>query len=120
MTKPRSATTPTMEQVHAYLLATGWERRPDDPPGTQHWFNPPCADYPDDTMTLWDGEDDPAGGGLLEMLAADEGRCEHAILADILGQPDPATLLQRITQLEAQLEDANDELEFLQRRATEH
>lgn len=99
----RASTTPTMEQVHAYLLKTGWERRPDNPPGTQHWFNPPRADYPDDTMTLWDNEPDPTNGGLLEILASDEGRCEHEVLADILGRPDPATLLRHIATLERDL-----------------
>ena len=96
--------TPTMEQVHAHLLRTGWERRPDDPAGTQHWFNPACADYPDDTMTLWDNEPDPTDGGLLEILASDEGRCEHEILADILGQPDTATLLKRIEVIQRDIE----------------
>lgn len=113
----------TLGQLRAYLEATGWEKRPAKPPYTDYWHHPSYSDYPDDGMVFYFKLDDPdpvRSWGILEGLATDEGRCEHEILADILGQPDTATLLKRIATLESQLEDANDELEFLRPRATEH
>lgn len=113
----------TLGQLRAYLVATGWEKRAAKSPDTDHWHHPAYSDYPDDGMAFHFEPDDPdpvRTWGILEGLAQDEGRCEHEILADILGRPDVATLLARIETLESQLQDANDELEFLQQRATEH
>src|SRR6185312_13507960 len=47
------ATTPTIEQVHAYLLAHEWERRPDDPAGKENWVHPTYGDgYPHSGITF--------------------------------------------------------------------
>lgn len=113
----------TLGQLRAYLEATGWEKRTAKPPYTDHWHHPSYSDYPDDGMVFYfkaDDADPVRSWGILEGLATDEGRCEHEILADILGRPDTATLLARIEELESQLQDAKDELGFLQQRAGDH
>jgi hypothetical protein len=94
---------PTLTQVRAYFEAHGWTRRPDEPPGREHWWHPTYGDHPDSGLT-WRSDDPDLMGrlGLGEPLSIHEGRCEHEILADMLGRPDPATLLQRIEALEGE------------------
>jgi hypothetical protein len=96
-------TAPTLEQVRAYLLAHGWQHRPGGRYEDAYW-HPTYGDYPDSGISFRFKDDDPNPAktwGLIEGLATHEGRCEHEVLADMLGQPDPATLLKRIEELEA-------------------
>lgn len=96
--------TVTLDQLHAYLEANGWTRQPDGSRGHERWRNPGYGDYEDDGVTFPGGADWGGGGtdiylsGMLESFARMEGCCEHEILADMLGQPDPATLLKRLEQ----------------------
>lgn len=93
--------TVTLEQLRAYLAATGWQQRQPYGRYTDRWHHPSYSDYPDDAMVFHFEPDDPdpvRSWGILEGLAQDEGRCEHEVEADILGRPDPATLLKRLEQ----------------------
>jgi hypothetical protein len=97
---------PTLEQVHAYLLRTGWEQRATSRDGFELWRQP-VRDYEDDGMTFPADVQHPDWklylDGMLETFAAMAGRCEHEILADILGRPDPATLLAQIEAMQRDL-----------------
>lgn len=95
---------PTLDQVHAYMLAHGWSRRPDDPPGRENWQHQ-LRDYENDGMTFPSDDQDPGWAlylsGMLETFAAKDGRCEHEVLAEILGDVDKATLLKRLERARA-------------------
>lgn len=94
----------TLDQLHAYLEATGWTRQADGSRGYERWHNPGYGDSPDDGVIFpggadWGGDHtDIYLSGMLESFARMEGCCVHEILADMLGRPDPATLLKRLTQ----------------------
>ncbi len=99
-------TVATLDQVRAYMLAHGWERRPDEPAGWENWVHPTYGDnYPHSGTTFRTVEAEREGWGRLdlEVFTIHEGRCEHEILADILGRPDPATLLARIEAMQRDL-----------------
>lgn len=111
---------PTLEQVHAYMLAHGWSRRPDDPPGREHWQHS-LRDYENDGMTFPGDDQDPDWAsylsGMIETFAEKDGRCEHEVLAEILGDVDKATLLKRLEraravdrELRERFQESNDEL----------
>lgn len=93
--------TVTLDQLRAYLAATGWQQRQPYGPYTDYWHHPSYSAYPDSGMVFHfePGDTDPVRSwGILEGLARDEGRCEHEVEADILGRPDSATLLQRLAR----------------------
>jgi len=95
----------TLDQLHVYLAAHGWTRRPDSTRGYERWGHPLYGDYPDSGITFPGGTGwaergtDTYLSGMLESFARMEGCCEHEILADMIEQPDPATLLKRLAQV---------------------
>lgn len=100
----------TVAQFRAYLLAHNW-RQHSGPEFPSHdvWRNPAYGDYPDGGILLPNGDADIVLGriyasGVLETLARFEGRCEHEVLADTLGEMDAATALAQVVELEAERE----------------
>jgi hypothetical protein len=106
--------TPTLDQVYAYLEAHDWTRRPDDPPGREHWQHL-RRDYETDGLTFRTAEVERHGWDPmdLEFFAMHEGRCEHEVLADMLGRPDSSTLLHRIDELTKENQRQASELKAL-------
>jgi hypothetical protein len=93
---------PTPAQFRAYLLAHDWEHRHNGLNGDEHWWHPATADYMDESYSWPPDDPDPIGGGMIEVIADKEGRCQHEVLADMLGEMDMATALARIAELEAE------------------
>jgi hypothetical protein len=96
---------PTPAQFRAYLLAHDWEHRHNGLDGHEHWWHPATADYTDESYSWPPDDPDPIGGGMIEVIADKEGRCEHEVLADMLGEMDTATALARVAELEAERDD---------------
>lgn len=99
MTVPK----PTLDNVRTYLTAHGWTLQVGTQPSIDRWLHPLYGDYPRYGIRIQHDDEDPASG-LLELLADHEGRCEHEVLADMLGEMDVATVLARIAELEEERE----------------
>lgn len=108
MTRQRDIEHPAAARVREYLAATGWDCYP-QPRGDDVWRHPGFGDYPDDgisfpgevtTTDRWDLYVD----GITETLGDFEGRCQHEVLAELLGESGIAALLARIDTLERDLD----------------